>query len=94
MSKLSEKEIKEYLSELKGWEYKDNFIEKIFLFNDFKEAMFFVNAVSFFAEKENHHPDISIVWNKVRLILNTHTENGVTVKDINLAKIINNILSF
>ncbi|GIW22432.1 MAG: 4a-hydroxytetrahydrobiopterin dehydratase [Candidatus Sericytochromatia bacterium] len=91
MKKLSEEEIRKYLKSLEGWEYKNNFIEKNFVFNDFKEAMFFINAVAFFAEKENHHPDINIVYNKVRLILNTHTENNVTMKDINLAKIINNI---
>jgi len=50
--------------------------------------MGFVNQVALLAEKANHHPDIDIRWNKVKLTLSTHSAGGVTENDIELAKAI------
>ena len=49
--------------------------------------MNFVNAVATEAEKANHHPDIDIRWNKVKLALSTHSEGGLTQKDFALAQV-------
>ena len=55
-------------------------------FKDFAESMTFVNQVANKAEQANHHPDIDIRWNKVRLVLSTHSEGGITQKDLDLAR--------
>jgi 4a-hydroxytetrahydrobiopterin dehydratase len=53
--------------------------------HDFAAALEFVNAVGAVAEAANHHPDIDIRWNKVRLVLSTHDSGGITLLDLALA---------
>ena len=53
---------------------------------DFKDALFFVGAVAYLCEKANHHPDITISWNKVTLRLSTHSAGGLTAEDFALAR--------
>ncbi len=53
--------------------------------HDFAAALAFVNAVGAVAEAANHHPDIDIRWNKVRLVLTTHDSGGITLLDLALA---------
>ena len=89
--KLTLQQIMESLNELEGWEYSDNFITKKFEFKDFTKSIKFVNKVAKLAEKEQHHPDISLDYNIVVIRLSTHSENGITNKDINLAKNINSL---
>lgn len=60
-------------------------MSRTFVFGDFVEAMSFVVAVSLVAERAFHHPDIDIRWNKVTLTLSTHSEGGLTQKDVDLA---------
>lgn len=83
---LKEPEIKERLSSLKGWQRSGDAIEKSFEFRDFKEAMGFVNRVGDAAEEMDHHPSIEVNYNKVRLMLSTHSAGGITYKDFSLAK--------
>lgn len=73
------------LRKLQGWERGDREIAKTYRFKDFKEAIAFVNEVAHVAEARNHHPDILIQYNRVRLTLSTHDEGGVTEKDLALA---------
>ncbi len=61
------------------------------MFEDFVRSMRFVNRVASRAESMNHHPDISIRYNKVRLALTTHDEGGLTTKDFELARKINRL---
>ncbi len=56
---------------------------------DFKDAMAFVNEVAQIAEARNHHPDITIQWNKITLTLSTHSAGGLTANDFDLARRIN-----
>lgn len=87
MSLLSKDAIENQLKDLKSWTYSNNQIEKEFFFKDFIEASSFVTAVGLEAEKADHHPDILIYgWNKVKISISTHSEGGVTEKDIQLAK--------
>jgi 4a-hydroxytetrahydrobiopterin dehydratase len=83
---LSENEIQEKLKSLENWQLKGKEIVKLYIHKDFVDAVAFVNKVAILAEKANHHPDILIKYNKVTLSLSTHSEGGVTDKDINLAK--------
>jgi 4a-hydroxytetrahydrobiopterin dehydratase len=62
-------------------------------FSNFKEAMRFVNQVAELAEQKQHHPDIFISWNLVRLELWTHSAGGITTKDLDLAKEIETLLT-
>ena len=85
---LSEKQIKTGLKKLSGWKLVNGEITKTFVLPDFVHAMGLVNQVALLAEKANHHPDIDIRWNKVKLTLCTHSEGGLTAKDFDLAKAI------
>jgi 4a-hydroxytetrahydrobiopterin dehydratase len=77
----------ELLEELEGWLLQDNkYIEKVFSFKDFKEALAFVNKIGVLAENEGHHPDILLFnWNKVKVTLFTHTISGLSENDFILA---------
>jgi 4a-hydroxytetrahydrobiopterin dehydratase len=83
---LAEEDIQKGLSSLKAWKRDGSEIAKQFELKDFVHAIGFVNSVALLAEKANHHPDIDIRWNKVRLVLSTHSAGGLTEKDFNLAK--------
>ena len=86
MKKLNASQIKSALARIPGWKKKAAVISHKFQFKDFPAAMKFVNAVAKVAEKEQHHPDIDIRWNKVTLALTTHDAGGLTKKDFALAK--------
>lgn len=71
------------------WDEKNYKLSKTFLFKDFKTAFAFVKKVAVIAEKEKHHPDIFISYNKVAFSMCTHDAgNKVTDKDRKLAKLI------
>ena len=72
-------------SEHPDWSLEGQEISRTFTFADFNEAMGFVNRVALAAEVADHHPDIDIRWNKVTLTLSTHSEGGLTEKDLDLA---------
>ena len=71
----------------------DHRIRRQFKFNDFKEAMIFVNKVAEIANKEDHHPDIKIVYNKVQLDLFTHSVGGLSENDFITASKISKLTS-
>ena len=86
MNRLSVSMVSRRLAGLKGWKLAGNAIQKQYTFANFKEAMFFVNAVAGVAEKAGHHPDISVTYNRVTLSLSTHDAGGITAKDFDLAR--------
>ncbi len=74
------------------WTEKDNSLQATFLFKNFTEAFAFMTEVAFQAEKSDHHPNWSNVWNKVGIELSTHDAGGVvTQKDRELAEAIDKI---
>ncbi len=83
--KLNKQEIESRVAKLPGWRYSDESIIKDYKLKDFQDAMGFVVRVALAAEKMEHHPDITIEYNRVKIILTTHSEEGVTVKDFDLA---------
>ncbi len=85
---LAERDVKEQLKTLNAWVLDGKTIRKTFTMKDFVHAMGFVNSVALLAEKINHHPDIDIRWNKVTLVLSTHSAGGITEFDISLATMI------
>jgi 4a-hydroxytetrahydrobiopterin dehydratase len=85
---LSGKEIEAALRELQGWRYDAprKAIAKSFAFADFAQAFAFMTHVAREAEKADHHPDWSNSWNKVDILLSTHSAGGVTALDLALAE--------
>ena len=74
------------------WVETNNKLEREFVFKDFSEAFAFMTRVAFLAEKHEHHPDWSNVWNKVKISLSTHEAgNVVTEKDRLLATAIDQL---
>ena len=92
MKALTEKEITARLKEFDGWDYIDGALHTIFEFEDFKEAFSAMTRIAFEAEKINHHPEWSNVYNSLEIYLYTHTVDGVTEKDFELAKIIDELI--
>jgi 4a-hydroxytetrahydrobiopterin dehydratase len=74
------------------WEEKNNQLQRTFQFKDFVHAFTFMTRIAFIAEKMNHHPNWSNVWNSVSISLNTHDAgNIVTDKDRKLADAIDRV---
>ncbi|MBI5469144.1 MAG: 4a-hydroxytetrahydrobiopterin dehydratase [Deltaproteobacteria bacterium] len=71
--------------EVPAWSLKEGSIEREFKFKDFKGAMAFTNTVAGVADSQDHHPDILISYNRVRLTLTTHKTGGLTRNDFILA---------
>jgi 4a-hydroxytetrahydrobiopterin dehydratase len=96
MKNLKEEELKQEMSErrLMDWELKSNYIQKTFMFKDFKQAMNFMNKCAEVAEELNHHPDWRNVYNQVDISLNTHETNGLTLNDMQLAESFNEIFLY
>ena len=87
MTLLKKEEIKDALSSLDGWKQGEKEITKQFELKDFKSALSFVNQIGEKAEEMDHHPDIFIhSWNKVKITISTHSEGGITNKDVQLAE--------
>lgn len=63
-----------------------NTLVRVFKFDDFKSAVGFVVLVGELADKADHHPDIKLSWGKVEVSLTTHSESGLTQKDFDLAR--------
>lgn len=88
MTALTDDEIRDGLVALAGWELVDGAISTECRFDDFRQAVAFVVRVAFDAEAADHHPDLDIRYNRVRVALSTHSAGGVTSKDFALASII------
>jgi len=91
--KLSEKEIKDEMAKLKGWNIVDGKLNRTFEFADFNEAFGFMTRIAMEVEKLNHHPEWFNVYNRVKIELVTHDVGGLSNFDFKLAQIINRIAS-
>jgi 4a-hydroxytetrahydrobiopterin dehydratase len=70
-----------------GWQEIEGALERVFRFPDFARAMAFVVRVAEVAEAEDHHPDIEIHWNRVKLRFWTHSRDAITERDRDLARL-------
>ncbi|REE99148.1 4a-hydroxytetrahydrobiopterin dehydratase [Thermomonospora umbrina] len=86
MSLLDDGAVAAELAAAPGWERDGDAIVRTVELADFRAAMDFVNRVAGLAEAADHHPDITIRWNKVTLTLSTHSAGGLTRKDFDLAR--------
>lgn len=90
VKKLSDSERAALLPGLPAWtldEARDG-IARSFRFRDFVEAFGFMSRVALLAEKADHHPEWSNVWNRVDLLLTTHDAGGLSMRDIEMARAI------
>jgi len=91
--KLSEQEIAAEATKLPGWSVAAGKLLRTFTFKDFSEAWGFMSRVALAAEKMDHHPDWSNVWNRVTIELSTHDAGGLTKNDFALAAKINALVA-
>lgn len=91
MKVYTEIKAQDVLKNMNEWEFKNNGIERKFIFKSFTEALGFIIQVGFLAEKRNHHPELFNVYNKVNVLLTTHDAGGLTDKDLDLAEAINSL---
>jgi 4a-hydroxytetrahydrobiopterin dehydratase len=80
-------------SRLSGWQVEDDALVRSVVAGSFMEGIRLVDAVAEAAEAADHHPDIDIRWTTVRFRLSTHSEGGVTMKDVDLAVEIDRLTS-
>ena len=78
-----------------GWSFEEGgkALTRTFKFKDFSEAFAFLTRVAMHAEKVDHHPEFTNVWNRVDFRLTTHASGGVTERDVKLAEAINRLLA-
>lgn len=75
-----------------GWSFEDGkALIRTFKFKDFSEAFAFLTRVALQAEKVDHHPEFTSVWNRVDFRLTSHDAGGVTERDVRLAEAINRL---
>ena len=86
--RLDEAAVAEALRRAPGWQRAGAEIRRTYRFADFREALAFVNRVGALAETAGHHPDIDIRYNSVTLALTTHDAGGLSAKDFELARAI------
>lgn len=85
-SLLTEEELQAALAHLPGWEVEAGTLVKSYNFPAYMAGIEFVNRLAARAEAANHHPDLSIGWRKVGVVLSTHSAGGITALDVSLAR--------
>jgi 4a-hydroxytetrahydrobiopterin dehydratase len=91
MRRFSEPELKEAVSGLTGWSIVAGKLHKDYKFTDFIHAFGFMATAALGIEKMNHHPEWLNVYNRVAVDLSTHDAQGITLKDVELAKFLDEI---
>jgi 4a-hydroxytetrahydrobiopterin dehydratase len=88
IQKLSDQEINKSLADLQGWTRMSDkhALQKNFKFKDFNQAWSFMSRCALLAEKMDHHPEWFNVYNRVDVVLTTHDANGISERDIKMAK--------
>src|ERR687883_204407 len=82
----SDAEIAEKLKELPGWYYEDGWIRRQYKTDGWPTTLMLVNTIGYLAEAAYHHPDLAVTWGKVWVKLKNHAAGGVTDKDFELAR--------
>ncbi|BBZ77242.1 putative pterin-4-alpha-carbinolamine dehydratase [Mycolicibacterium anyangense] len=92
MAVLSDEQVDAAAAELDGWERRDGALRRSVTFGSFLDGIEAVRRAAEHAERRDHHPDIDIRWRTVTFALVTHSEGGITEKDVELARELNEIL--
>jgi 4a-hydroxytetrahydrobiopterin dehydratase len=81
-----EAEIVDRLSALPGWYFQDGWIRRVYKTDGWPTTLMLVNAIGYAAEAAYHHPDLNVTWARVTVKLSTHSAGGITDKDFELAR--------
>jgi 4a-hydroxytetrahydrobiopterin dehydratase len=92
MAILTPEQVATELAATPDWLISDGQLTRTVTRKDFRDALLFVNAVGFLAERAQHHPDIAIAWNAVTLSLSTHSAGGLTERDFALARQVSDLV--
>jgi 4a-hydroxytetrahydrobiopterin dehydratase len=95
MNKLDKQQALPLLATLPQWQFEEarGAITREFRFTDFAHAFAFMTQIALAAEKRDHHPDWSNVYNRVSITLTTHDAGGLTQRDIDLARLIDEVFA-
>lgn len=92
MAKLTDEQINEALTNLDGWEKDEDSLKKKIKTDNFPQTMGLVTAIGALCQQFDHHPDwLTLKYSEVEMSFSTHSENGITDKDVNIAKEINKL---
>lgn len=92
MKKLTDAQIEDALNQIKDWKLKGDSIYKIFLTKNFPQTMGLVTAIGALCQQFDHHPDyLTMKYSSVEVSFSTHSVNGITENDINIAKEIDSL---
>lgn len=94
VEQLDEEQRAAALDRLGEWDYDEvrDALTRSFLFADFSEAFAFMARVALLAEKFDHHPEWSNVWNRVDMLLTTHDAGGLSARDVKMAEAVELLL--
>ena len=85
---VSDSEAREALAELSGWAVDSGWLRRTYKTDGWPTTLMLVNAIGYAAEAADHHPDLVVKWGSVEVGLQTHTAGGITSKDLELARVI------
>ncbi len=90
IARLPDADVEALLAECSGWALREDgkAIEREFRFADFNAAFGFMTRVALYADKVDHHPEWSNVYNRVRITLTTHDADGLSARDAAMARVI------
>jgi len=88
----TEAQIAEQLAALPGWYYEDEWIRRVYKTDGWQATLMLVNTVAYLSEAAYHHPDLSVTWARVVVKLQTHDAGGITGKDFELARKIEDVV--
>ncbi len=81
MDRLTDAEVSRLLAAVPGWQLESGQIARTYAFHNYDETMAFVNGVAWLAQRENHHPDLSVGYNRCRVAYSTHDVGGLSMND-------------
>ncbi len=90
---LNLQQLQHHLTQLPGWQVENEKLHREYEFADFAHAIGFISTAAILIEKINHHPEWSNVYNRVIVDLTTHDSGGITTKDIELARLLDEVAS-
>ncbi len=92
MATLDHGIVREALADLDGWERSGDTIRREVVCDGFLEAIAFITRIAPLAEEADHHPELTNVYDTVTIVLTTHDEGGITTKDLDLARAIDEVV--
>jgi 4a-hydroxytetrahydrobiopterin dehydratase len=87
-----EAEIRDRLGAIPGWYFEEGWIRRVYKTDGWPTTLMLVNAIGYLAEAAYHHPDLSVTWGRLTVKLSTHSAGGITDKDFELARKIEDVV--